>query len=117
MDFPVYGLSTYGSHGSLSQTWYSEEDKCCYAVDQVPGKYHFDIRERDGIIRYIAFLVQMKDHAEELRLRFESVRESIVTKLSTSEGQESLRWTLDAQVKTYSVELESMLTWIPFNWE
>ncbi|KAM5540012.1 hypothetical protein V8D89_006152 [Ganoderma adspersum] len=102
-NFPIYGLSIYGSRGSLCRAWYSEVDVCCYIVDQLPAKYHFDIANKNGIMRYIGFLGKMKEHGEELRSRFESVRESVVEKLSTAEGRQSLRWTLHAQVKQYNL--------------
>ena len=54
-------------------------------------------------MQYIGFLGKMKERGEELRSRFESVRESVVEKLSTAEGRQSLRWTLHAQVKQYSL--------------
>ncbi|KAM5530543.1 hypothetical protein V8D89_015778 [Ganoderma adspersum] len=100
-DFPVYGLTTYGSRGLLCQTWYSEADQCCYILDQVPDAFRFDISNEEGVRRYRAILTAVKGHAEELRSRFESLRESIVEKLSTSQGRESLQWTLRAQIKQH----------------
>ncbi len=78
-------------------------DQCCYIVDQIPAKHQFDIATKNGIMRYMVFLGKMKEHAEELRRRFESVRKSIVKKLSTTEGLQSLQWTIHAQIKQYDL--------------
>ncbi len=133
-DFPVYGLSTYGPRSSLCQAWHSGADnvgagydlaltsavefcgtnqhvcpQCCYLVDQIPAKYQLNISDTEGIRRYIAFLAKMKAHAEDLRSRFESVRDSIVEKLSTDEGRQSLQWTFLAQLKQYDGQRDSVL--------
>ena len=72
-------------------------------MDQLPETYHFNIADKDGIMRYIRFLGKMKEHAENLRSQFENVRKSVVEKLSTTEGQQSIQWTLHAQVKQYQL--------------
>lgn len=124
-DFPVYGLLVDGSCGSLSQAWVSAENhvspqtsvvrfvrltcmyQCCHIIDRVSVKYRFDLSTNEGIVRYAAFLGAMKGHAEELRSRFESVRESIVERLSTDKGRESLRWTFHAQIMQYPLESDN----------
>ena len=74
-------------------------------MDQIPAKDCFNIAKKDGVMQYIAFLGKMKAHAEELRSRFESVRELVVEKLSTPEGRQSLQWTFHAQIKQYGLVL------------
>ena len=72
-------------------------------MDQIPDGFRFDISNEEGARRYRAILTAVKAHAEELRARFESARESVVEKLSTSQGQESLQWTLRSQIKQHSL--------------
>ena len=83
--------------------------QCCYVVDQIPAKHQLDILNTEGILRYIAFLDRIRGHAEDLRSRFESVQDSIVKKLSTNDGRQSLQWTLRAQVKQYQGQCGSVM--------
>ena len=72
-------------------------------MDQIPDGFRFDISNEEGAGRYRAILTAVKVHAEELSARFESARESVVEKLSTSQGRESLQWTLRSQIKQHSL--------------
>ncbi|KAI0695690.1 hypothetical protein C8T65DRAFT_814840 [Cerioporus squamosus] len=86
-DFPVYGLATSGQYGY-----------CIYITDCNTTQHRFDACE-DGMVRFVHFLWGLRQHAEELKARFDSIREELVERMCTEEGRASLRWTLRWQRK------------------
>ena len=50
------------------------------------------------MIRFVNFLKGLRKHAEELKARFDSVREQLVDRMLTEDGRASLRWTLRSQL-------------------
>ncbi|EIW52825.1 uncharacterized protein TRAVEDRAFT_53264 [Trametes versicolor FP-101664 SS1] len=97
-DFPVYGLSICGPYGIPSVTWYSSEDKACYTVDRNTARRRFDLTEKHGVLRYLAFLARMREHAQELHRRFEEAKLSFFQRMQTPEGLASVRWTARSQM-------------------
>ena len=45
----------------------------------------------------------LRKHAEELKARFDSVREQLVERMLTEDGRASLRWTLRSQLDEYDL--------------
>ncbi|RDX40632.1 hypothetical protein OH76DRAFT_1490120 [Lentinus brumalis] len=97
-DFPVYGLATSGQYGYVSSTWYSSEDNCIYVADCNTAQHRFDLCE-DGMVRFVDFLWGLRQHAEKLKARFDSVREELVERMRTEAGRTTLRWTLRCQLE------------------
>ncbi|TFK94547.1 hypothetical protein K466DRAFT_535899 [Polyporus arcularius HHB13444] len=86
-DFPVYGLTTSGQYGY-----------CIYRADCNTAQHRFDVCE-NGMVRFVGFLTGLRQHAEELKARFDSVREELVERMRTEAGRASLRWTLRCQLE------------------
>ncbi len=50
------------------------------------------------MVRFVGFLTGLRQHADKLKARFDSVREELVERLRTEAGRASLRWTLRCQL-------------------
>ncbi len=51
------------------------------------------------MVRFVGFLTGLRQHAEELKARFDSVREELVERMRTEAGRVSLRRTLRCQLE------------------
>ena len=58
------------------------------------------LRRQHGRLTFLNGLCQ---HAEELKARFDSVREQLVERMRTEDGRASLRWTLRSQLDEYDL--------------
>ena len=76
--------------------------QCIYIADHNTATHRFDLCE-DGMIRFVHFLKGLGKHAEELKARFDSVREQLVERICTEHGRASLRWTLRSQLDEYDL--------------
>ena len=77
-------------------------DQCIYIADHNTALHQFVLGE-DGMIRFVNFLNGLRQHAEELKERFDSVREQLVDRMRTEDGRASLRWTLRSQLDEYAL--------------
>ena len=55
------------------------------------------------MIRFVKFIKGLRKQAEELKERFDSVREQIVDRMLKEDGRASLRWTLPSQLDEYDL--------------
>ncbi len=51
------------------------------------------------MVRFVNFLWGLRQHAEELKVRFDSVRGELLERMRTEAGRASLRWTLSSQLE------------------
>ena len=54
-------------------------------------------------MRFVDFLWGLRQHAEELKARFNGIREQLVERMRTEDGRASLRWTLRSQLDEYNM--------------
>ena len=74
-----------------------------YVANRNAAFYRFDLSTKEGVIRFIGFLAGLQRHASELKARFESVRDDLLTRMRTEEGRAALRWTLRSQIEDYNL--------------
>ena len=74
-----------------------------YIADRNVAFYRFDLSTKEGAIRFIGFLSGLQRHASELKARFESVRDELLTRMRTEDGRAALRWTLRSQIDEYNL--------------
>ena len=55
--------------------------------------------------RFVDFLWGLRQHAEELKARFNGIREQLIERMRTEDGRASLRWTLRSQLDEYNMWL------------
>ncbi|OBZ66379.1 hypothetical protein A0H81_13637 [Grifola frondosa] len=102
---PVFSMFTSGSQGVLCCAWVSHADQCVYIMER--GMTGFDIATIPGAMRFITFLLRLQSHADELKRRFDEIKEDFLKLLESSEGRAKMKWTMEAQVKEYDIKLPS----------
>ena len=55
------------------------------------------------MVRFVDFLWGLRQHAKELKARFDDIREQLVERMRTEDGRASLRWTLRSQLDEYNM--------------
>ena len=57
-----------------------------YVANRNAAFYRFDLSTKEGVIRFIGFLAGLQRHASELKARFESVRDGLLTRIISKRG-------------------------------